>query len=127
MSPAPYKLGRSPPPRDDFDPAFPAAGDPAAGPSHVQVVRPRRCAAAGAPPGPATGPDGTQPAIAGTQHHPLASGPRLHREWGRTTGRPPRSGVPGPLAGVGPGADLHHRDELVARFALEPDRRDLRG
>jgi len=31
-----------------------AAGHPAAGPSHVQVVRPRRCAAAGAPPGPAS-------------------------------------------------------------------------
>jgi hypothetical protein len=81
MSPAPYKLGRSPPTRDDCDPAFPAAGHPAAGPSHVQVVRPRRCAAAGAPPGPAAEPVGTQPAIAGTQHHPLASGPRLHREW----------------------------------------------
>jgi hypothetical protein len=81
MSPAPYKLGRSPPARDDCDPAFPAAGHPAAGPSHVQVVRPRRCAAAGAPPGPAAEPAGTQPATAGTQHHPLASGPRLHREW----------------------------------------------
>jgi ABC-2 type transport system ATP-binding protein len=27
------------------------------------------------------------------------------------------------LAGVGPGTDLAYRDELVARFALEPDRR----
>src|SRR3954451_14965688 len=55
-----------------------AAGHPAAGPSHVQLVRPRRCAAAGAPPGPAAATGGAR--LLRENDRILDSGPRLHRE-----------------------------------------------
>src|SRR3954469_23876941 len=51
MSPAPHRPERAPPVRDAHPVRRPDHA--AAGSSRVQVVRPRRCAAAGAPPGPA--------------------------------------------------------------------------
>src|SRR3954462_15587970 len=59
MSAAPRSPGRSPPDWYPCTSSSSAAGHPAVGASRVQVGRPRRCAAAGAPPGPAAAPDGT--------------------------------------------------------------------
>ena len=57
MSQAPHPPGRSPPAGIPARHTSPRPVILPPGPLRVQVVRPRRCAAAGAPPGPAAGPD----------------------------------------------------------------------